>query len=257
MTTNIINILPAVRGSYRSNFDLSKIMWFKTGGSADVFFKPMDTQDLACFIKNKPSHIPIYAIGAGSNVIVRDGGIPGVVIKLGSGFNNIFIDKNAQTIEVGAAYLDKNLALMALENSIGGLEFLTGIPGSIGGALRMNAGCYGTEISDIIISCQIIDDKGQIHTIAKDDMGLGYRKCQLPNNWIFISAKFKAIPSNVESIKAKMDEINQQRTDTQPTGGRTGGSTFANPKINTKKAWELIDSAGCRRVIMGWCGYVQ
>ena len=248
MATNIVNMLPQVRGSYRVNFDLSKILWFKTGGAASVIFKPMDVTDLVFFLKNKPAHIPVYTIGAGSNLIVRDGGIPGVVIKLTSGFNNVFID--GKTIDVGSGYLDKNLALLALNNEIGNLEFLSGIPGTIGGALRMNAGCYGGEMKDILQSCIAVDPKGMIHRLSVEDMGFGYRTCGIPEDWIFVSAQLKGNVATKSAIAAKMDEIRKMREESQPVRGQTGGSTFANPQ-GELKAWELIDKAGCRGLSYG------
>ena len=234
--------LPKIRGSYRLNADLSKTSWFRVGGPAEVLFRPEDAEDLINFLKNKDSDLNITILGACSNVIIKDGGINGVVIKLGSNFAKITHDENIITI--GAGTLCSNAALYAKMNGLGGLEFLTGIPGAIGGAINMNAGCYDGDISKILLSAKAIDFDGNLIEFKNEDFGFKYRGHQLPKNLIFIQGVFKSFPSNSEEIGKKIAEFNKKREESQPIRSKTGGSTFKNPK--EQKAWELIDKAGCR-----------
>ena len=234
--------LPKIRGSYRLNADLSKTSWFRVGGPAEVLFRPEDSEDLINFLKNKDSDLNITILGACSNVIIKDGGINGVVIKLGSNFAKINHDKNIITI--GAGTLCSNAALYAKMNGLGGLEFLTGIPGAVGGAINMNAGCYDGDISKILISAKVIDFNGNLIEFKNEDFGFKYRGHQLPKNLIFIQGVFKSFSSNSEEIGKKIAEFNKKREESQPIRSKTGGSTFKNPK--EQKAWELIDKAGCR-----------
>lgn len=247
MAGNLIEQLPTIRGRYTENAELANVTWFRVGGAAEVMYKPLGVEDLAFFLKEKPKDIPVHIIGVGSNLLVRDGGVPGVVIRLGKGFNNIFVD--GTTIEVGAAVLDRNVATVACEEGIEGLEFLCGIPGTIGGALRMNAGCYGSEIKDVLESALAMDAEGRLHRLSNQDCGFSYRHSSIPDDWIFISARFKGRPGNREDIQAKINQFLEQREQSQPVKTRTGGSTFANPE--GKKAWELIDHAGCRGLKIG------
>ena len=243
----IDDMLPEVRGVYRENYKLSKTNWFQVGGAAEILFKPEDAEDLAHFIKNKPADLEINTIGVGSNIIVRDGGISGVTIKLGRNFSYVNIE--GENVETGAGTLDVNVANQCLKHEIGGLEFLSGIPGTIGGALAMNAGAYGVEVKDVLISAQAIDDEGNIITLKTDDIGYGYRSKEIPDSWIFTKALFKGSKKNANMIEGIMNEIAEKREDTQPIRTRTGGSTFKNP--DGKKAWELIDEAGCRGLKIG------
>ena len=241
------NNLPKVRGSYRLNADLSKTSWFRVGGPAEVLFRPEDSQDLTKFLKNKDTNLNITILGACSNIIIKDGGIDGVVIKLGSNFAKITHDKNIITI--GAGTLCSNATLYTKMNGLGGLEFLTGIPGTIGGAINMNAGCYDGDISKILISAKAIDFDGNLIEFKNEDFGFKYRGHQLSKNLIFIQGTFKSSPSNSEEIGKKITEFNKKREESQPIRSKTGGSTFKNPE--GQKAWELIDKSGCRSLKIG------
>ncbi len=250
--TSLINNLPKIKGKYRENSDLSKINWFNVGGRAEVLFRPLDVQDLSYFLKNKPDDIPVTILGVGSNLLVRDGGIDGVVIRLGRGFSDIStIDGH---VIVGASALDVNVAKIACNNSIGGLEFLSGIPGTIGGALSMNAGAYGSEIKDIFVSAEAVDENGDIHNLAVEDMGFHYRGNKIPDSWIFTKAVFRGKITDKNIIEKNMQEIAEKRGKTQPIRSRTSGSTFRNPDpeiSNGKKAWELIDEVEGRGLQIG------
>lgn len=244
--------LPNVRGKYRYNSPLSEINWFRVGGVADVMFRPADTQDLALFLQELPDNIPVTILGVGSNVIVNDAGIRGVVIRLGRGFSDIEAD--GQTVTVGAGALDSNVAKYCQMQGIGGLEFLVGIPGTIGGALAMNAGAYGTEIADIFVEAEAVDRAGEIHRILPEKMGFGYRSNHVPEEWIFTRAILKGKPEEPLVIAERMQTIIRERESTQPVRERTSGSTFTNPDPELsggKKAWQLIDEAGCRGLEMG------
>lgn len=239
--------LPKVRGSYREKADLSKVNWFNIGGPAEVMFRPEDTEDLSYFLKNKSKEIPVTILGVGSNLLVRDGGIDGVVIRLGRNFVNITHEKT--TVIAGAGALDQNVAIYASQNGIGGLEFMIGIPGTVGGALAMNAGAYSSDISNILVSAEAVDMKGDIRTFSKEDFGFKYRSNSLPKDIIFTKAVFSGHAEKPEKIKEKMDEISRKREETQPVRSRTSGSTFKNPE--GYKAWELIDKAGLRGFKVG------
>lgn len=245
--TPLIDRLPKVRGKLREGAQLSKVTWFQVGGPADVLFRPADEADLAGFLKNKPADMPVTVIGVGSNLLVRDGGIRGVVIRLGRPFTDAVIKDG--DIHVGAGALDLNVAQTAQQSGIAGLEFLSGIPGTIGGALRMNAGAYGTEIKDVLVSATAIDGKGGLHTVTPDDMDLSYRHCGVPDDWIFTSAILRGTSGDPGEIANRMAEIQDARAGSQPIKSRTGGSTFANPTPD--RAWELIDAAGCRGLTIG------
>ncbi len=244
---SLVDKLPKVRGQYREKASLSKVTWFQVGGKAEILFKPEDAYDLAHFIKNKPKNIHVEVLGVGSNLLVRDGGLDGVVIRLGRNFAQMTCEGNK--LHVGAGCLDSNVARFACDNGIGGLEFLIGVPGTIGGALAMNAGAYGNETKDILVSAEAIDEAGNKHTLSCEDMGFAYRSNQIPRSWIFTSAILHGRVGDKEEIEKRMAEIVNQRESTQPVRTRTGGSTFTNPTGN--KAWQLIDEAGCRGLTIG------
>ena len=241
--------LPNVRGSYRYNADLSKTNWFGVGGMADILFKPADIDDLSFFIKNKPKNLPYIVLGVGSNLLIRDAGFRGVVIKLGREFSNISIKDNI--ISAGASALDYNVSLFAMDNDIGGMEFLSGIPGTIGGAVAMNAGAYGSDISNILVSATYIDEFGDIKTANNLEIGYYYRGSNLAKsgNNIFVSAELKGYSDLQENISKKMEDIKNSRTSTQPIKSKTSGSTFKNPQ--GYKAWQLIDDVGMRGYRLG------
>ena len=239
--------LPKTRGRYRINADIGKMCWFGVGGNAEVLFIPKDIEDIQHFLENKPKEIPLFVFGVGSNILVRDGGIKGIVMRLGRGFN--YVKHNNDVVTAGAASMDLNVALYTMENGIGGLEFLSGIPGTIGGALAMNAGAYKADILSILIQATAINHKGEIRKFQKDEIGYFYRGKTLSDEWIFLEAEFKGYHDEHEKIKDKIDDIQKQRGDTQPIKSRTGGSTFKNPP--ELKAWELIDKAGCRGMSIG------
>ncbi|WP_430474456.1 UDP-N-acetylmuramate dehydrogenase [Thalassospira lucentensis] len=245
--TPLIDRLPKVRGKLREGAQLSKVTWFQVGGPADVMFRPADEADLADFLKAKPEDMPVTVIGVGSNLLVRDGGIRGVVIRLGRPFTDAVVKDG--DIHVGAGALDLNVAQVAQQAGIAGLEFLSGIPGTVGGALRMNAGAYGTEIKDVLVSATAIDGKGTRHTITPDAIEMSYRHCGLPEDWIFTSAILRGTTGDPDEIAKRMDDIQKARAESQPIKSRTGGSTFANPEYS--RAWEAIDAAGCRGLKIG------
>ncbi len=244
---SLISRLPAIRGRYSENASLAKVTWFQVGGGAEVLFKPADLADLRHFLQNKPGDIPVTILGVGSNILVRDGGVKGVVIRLGREFAQIRADSDK--ILAGAAALDGNVARFSQMAGIAGLEFLIGIPGTIGGALRMNAGAYGREIKDILIEAEAVDAKGNLHRLTLDDMRFTYRHCGIPRDWIFTGAVFQGAFGDGREIEKRMKDIAEQREATQPVRSRTGGSTFKNPP--GQKAWELIDQAGCRGLAVG------
>jgi len=239
--------LPQIRGRYTFDAPLAPTTWFRVGGNADVLFKPADLEDLQHFLQQCPATIPVMTIGVASNLLVRDGGVEGVVIRLGGGFAEI--EPTGEQIRVGAAALDVNVALAAQLAGIAGLEFLTGIPGTLGGALRMNAGCYGREIKDVLVSCRALDRRGQLHTLTPADLHLTYRHCGVPDDWIFVDAVLRGNADTPEAIAARMQDIQAKREASQPIRTRTGGSTFANPP--GESAWKLIDAAGCRGLMVG------
>ena len=247
---SFVESLPTVRGSYHFDLPLSRITWFKVGGNARVVFTPEDADDLCHFLKNKPAGVAMLVVGMGSNLLVRDGGFDGVVIRL----NKLkHIDINGATITVGAGAGDLTTAKTAAKAGISGLEFLSGIPGTIGGALRMNAGAYDRETKDIFVSCRAVDGDGVLHTLSPTDMGFTYRHCVIPDDWIFIDAVLQGTletdTDKITAITKRMDDIQTKRTESQPTKARTGGSTFKNPK--PQSAWQLVDEAGMRGYTLG------
>ncbi len=244
---DLLGRLPPVRGRYAKSAPLGRITRFQAGGLAEVMFRPSSVEDLAEFLAAKPQDVPVTLIGMGSNLLVRDGGVPGVTVRLGRAFAGIDVD--GDKIIAGAAALDFNVAAAAHEASLGGLEFLSSIPGAIGGALRINAGAYGRETKDVLILAQALGPNGQFYELPVEEMDLGYRRCGLPNDWIFIGAQFAGHIADKAKIAARMEEIRQSRKSSQPLHGHTGGSTFANPP--GARAWKLIEQAGCRGLRQG------
>jgi UDP-N-acetylmuramate dehydrogenase len=240
--------LPQLRGRLLGNEPLSSLTWFRVGGPAQALFMPEDESDLAYLLAHLPRDIPVTVIGLGSNLIVRDGGVAGVVIRLGRGFNETKIEPGHR-VRAGTAVPDLRVAKAAQEAGIAGLAFLRGIPGAIGGALRMNGGAYGAETKDVLIEARGVDRAGNIRSYTNADMGFSYRHCGVPEDVIFTQALFAGTPGNPAAIAAEMDEITSKRETTQPVKSRTGGSTFKNPPGH--KAWQLIDAAGCRGLIVG------
>jgi UDP-N-acetylmuramate dehydrogenase len=251
-TGRLIDRLPAVRGRYTEAADLSRVTWFKVGGPAEVMFRPVDQDDLAAFLAAKPADVPVTVLGVASNLLVRDGGIDGVVIRLGRGFTEI--TTNGTEVTAGAAALDLNVAIAARAAGIAGLEFLSGIPGLIGGALRMNAGAYGREMTNVTVAATALDASGKLHKLTPADLGFTYRHSAIAEDWIFTGATLQGEAGSPDAIQARMDEIQTARAETQPLRTPTGGSTFKNPadpKAGGHKAWQLIDAAGCRGLRMG------
>ena len=246
----LIDRLPTVRGRLTENAPLAGITWFRVGGPAEMMFRPADRDDLLAFLADKPADVPVTLLGVGSNLLIRDGGIPGVVIRLGRGFANI--DADGTRIVAGAAALDINVAQMAAEAGIGGLEFLSGVPGTIGGAMRMNAGAYGRELVDVLVEGEIVEASGTVRRLKRDDFGFSYRHCALPEATIFLTATLEGSTDTRDAIRDRMATIRQRREESQPIRTRTGGSTFTNPRDGSgRKAWELIDQAGCRGLAIG------
>ena len=243
--SELIKKLPKVRGAYRENVELKS--WFDVGGKAEILFRPADIDDLQDFLKNCPKEIPINILGAASNVIVRDEGVKGVVIRLSGEFAKIA--QELENIRAGAAALCGNVALFSRNAALDKMEFLTGIPGSIGGAIAMNGGCYGSDMSQILISAKALDFDGNLIELKNSDFGFYYRGNKISKNFIFVEAVLKGEKSTAEIVSKKITELNQQREQAQPIRAKTGGSTFKNPQNNS--AWKLIDEAGCRGMIEG------
>jgi len=239
--------MPKLRGRLLANQSLAELTWFRVGGPAQVLFMPDDEDDLAYFFANLPSDIPVTVVGLGSNLIVRDGGVAGVVIRLGRGFGDVSVE--GVNLRAGAAVPDVKVARAAQEAGLSGLSFLRGIPGSVGGALRMNGGAYGREIKDALIEARAVDRSGKVYCLSNADMGFSYRHSGVPDDYVFTQALFGAAPGDRAVIAAEMDKITEAREATQPVKSRTGGSTFKNPPV--QKAWQLIDAAGCRGLRVG------
>ena len=234
--------LPPVRGTYTYGAALKDLVWFRAGGAAEVLFRPADAEDLATFLAARPADIAVSIIGVGSNLLVRDGGIPGVVIRLPASFGKIAVD--GVRLRAGAAALDSAVARAAADAGIGGLEFLRGVPGTIGGALKMNAGCYGSETKDVLVECTALDGNGAKHILTASQMGFSYRKADVPQDFIFVEALFEGVREEPAAVRARMESLLERRESTQPIKSKTGGSTFKNPPGH--KAWQLIEQAGCR-----------
>lgn len=236
-----------IRGDLRANELLAKRTWLGVGGPADLYFEPADEADLAQFLKQSPADMPITIIGAGSNMLVRDGGLEGCVIRLAGALADITEDGDIITAGAGAS--DADLARFAARHNRAGLGFLVSIPGTIGGGLRMNAGCYGAEFKDVVISARLMDRHGKITEMTPDEMGMAYRHSDVADDTIFLSAQFATQAGDSAALKAEMKDMLAMRAQTQPQGVRTGGSTFANPEGG--KAWQVIDNAGCRGLQIG------
>jgi UDP-N-acetylmuramate dehydrogenase len=241
--------MPDLRGRLAANQPLAPFTWFRVGGPAQVLFSPADEADLAYFLQKLDPAIPVTTIGLGSNLIVRDGGVEGVIIRLGGkAFGDIVVELGHK-LRVGACAPDMRVARAAAEAGLDGLAFLRGIPGSIGGALRMNAGAHGGETKDVLISARGVDRTGATKTFAVDQLHMTYRHSGAPEDIIFTSALFQGRPGEPEKILAEMDRITEAREASQPIREKTGGSTFKNPP--GEKAWQLIDKAGCRGLVVG------
>ncbi|HEX2760159.1 MAG TPA: UDP-N-acetylmuramate dehydrogenase, partial [Rhizomicrobium sp.] len=248
MMTRPCDMLPPVRGSLTRDAPLKDLVWFRAGGPAEVLFRPADADDLAAFIAARPADLRVSVIGVGSNLLVRDGGIPGAVVRLSSAFGKVETD--GLRVRAGAAALDGAVARAAADAGIAGLEFLRGVPGTIGGALKMNAGCYGREIKDIFVEATAIDGKGNKITLSAADMVFEYRKAKgAADDLIFIDAVFEGTKDDPAAIRARTEELSANREASQPIKSKTGGSTFKNPPGH--KAWQLIDQAGCRGLMVG------
>jgi len=256
--TSLIEQLPKIRGRYTDNAPLGAKGWFRCGGTAEVLFKPADLDDLQAFIQKCPADIPVHVFGALSNTIIRDGGLKGVTIRLGREFSKIDVD--GDKITAGALALDANVANVAAENGVGGLEFLSGIPGTIGGAVKMNAGCYGTETKGVMVEVTILNRDGEIVTVKPKDLDMSYRHTNVTAGQIVINATFKGVQENADDVKKRITEIKEKREQSQPIREKTGGSTFANPSLDDlakagvaegTKVWQLIDEAGGRGLKVG------
>jgi len=240
--------MPALRGRLMANQSLAELTWFRVGGPAQVLFMPEDEADLVDFLAHLPAEIPVVVIGLGSNLIVRDGGVPGVVIRLGRGFGEVKVEDGSR-IRAGTAAPDVKVSRVAQEAAIAGLAFFRGIPGAVGGALRMNGGAYGRETKDALIEARGVDRAGRLRVFSNGDMHYSYRHCGAPDDIVFTQALFQGAPGDPAAIAAEMEKITESREATQPIKSRTGGSTFKNPPGH--KAWQLIDAAGCRGLKVG------
>jgi UDP-N-acetylmuramate dehydrogenase len=238
---------PAVRGKLIPEASIADLIWFRTGGPAEMLFEPADTEDLSDFLTRLPRTTPVYPIGLGSNLIVRDGGVDGVIVRLGKTFSSVQIDGDVLTCGGGTPGI--LVASMARDASLAGLEFLRGIPGTVGGAVKMNAGAYGRDVTQCLIDATIVARDGTCTTLAADALGFTYRHSNLPADTIVVSARFRGTPGDKTVIAAEMDRIAAEREASQPLRSRTGGSTFKNP--DGHKAWKLVDDAGCRGLRMG------
>ncbi len=240
--------LPDLRGRLTANAALADITWFRVGGPAQVLFSPADADDLAYFRAGIPDDLSVIVIGLGSNLLVRDGGVPGVVIRLGRGFSQVIVEPGHR-IRCGTAVPDVKLARATADAGIAGLAFYRGIPGSVGGALRMNGGAHGCETKDVLVEARAVDPQGRQHTLSLADMNFTYRHCGVPADWIFTEAVFQGTPGEPAEILRQMNEVAEYREANQPIKDRTGGSTFKNPLGDS--AWKLIDAAGCRGLRVG------
>jgi UDP-N-acetylmuramate dehydrogenase len=248
LTADIKTAMPQLRGRLTANQSLAELTWFRVGGPAQMLFTPADEDDLAYFLKNLPKEFAVYVVGVGSNLIVRDGGLPGVVVRLSPrGFGETGVE--GDIVSAGAAALDKRVAETAAAANLAGLEFFFGIPGTIGGALRMNAGANGAETRDVLIEASGVGRDGKKHVFTHAEMKFVYRNCGVDPAMIFTSARFRGMVASPEAIRARMNEVQAHREAAQPIREKTGGSTFQNPP--GESAWKLIDAAGCRGLRVG------
>lgn len=250
----LVERLPEVRGKYIENAPLKDVTWLRVGGPAEVLYLPADEADLSRFLAETPEDIPVTVLGAGSNTLVRDGGVPGVVIRLTGAFANTeALDGNR--LRAGSGALDKMVAKAAAKAGLAGLEFLVGVPGTIGGALRMNAGCYEQETRDVLVEAVALDRMGRRIIATPEELAYSYRHCEAPEDWIFTEAVFQGTPDDTAAITERMDAITARRESTQPIREKTSGSTFANPDPpgtpDQRKSWQLIDSVGGRGYRVG------
>jgi len=248
----LIDKLPPVRGKLSANVPLAPYTWLRVGGAAEVLFMPKDEADLAHFLSSTPDNIPVTVLGVASNTLVRDGGVKGVVVRLGPGFAKIETD--GLSLRAGAAALDNKVAKDAAKAGISGLEFYAGIPGTIGGALRMNAGCYGSETKDVLFEAVALDRTGRRQVMPLEELGYSYRHSTAPDDLIFVEAVFRGKADKSMAIKARMEKITSKREDSQPIREKTGGSTFKNPDPEQsagRGAWQVIDAAGGRGFKVG------
>ena len=238
-----------VHGRLTVNAPLSEITWFRVGGPAQLLFQPADRDDLAAFLQVLPDEIPVLVVGLGSNLLIRDGGVPGVVIRLsGRGFGQVTIEDDHR-VRAGGAVPDVRLAKIAAEAGVGGFAFYRGIPGAIGGALRMNAGAHGSETKDVLVEVTAVDRAGQLHTLSNAEMGYTYRHSSAPGDLIFVEAVYQGVPGVPAALMEEMAEVERYREEHQPIRDKTGGSTFKNPPGHS--AWRLVDEAGCRGLKVG------
>ncbi len=240
--------LPAVSGKLTENAPLAPLVWFKSGGPARYLFEPKDLDDLRSFLRDLDPAEQVMPLGLGSNLIIRDGGVRGVVVRLGKAFAKV-AKADDVTLDCGAGASGILVSSTARDNAISGMEFLRSIPGTVGGFVRMNGGAYGGEVKDILVDCDIVLRDGRLLTIAVDEMHYSYRHSELPHGAIVVAARFKGKPGELADIQAEMDRISESREASQPLRSKTGGSTFKNP--NGHKAWQLVDEAGCRGLQIG------
>jgi UDP-N-acetylmuramate dehydrogenase len=244
----LILTLPKTAGRLTEQAPLAPLVWFKAGGAADYLFEPSDVEDLSGFLADLDPGVPVMGLGLGSNMIVRDGGVPGVVVRLGKAFAKVErID--ATTLRCGGGASGILVSSTARDAGMAGVEFLRSIPGTVGGFVRMNGGAYGREVKDILIECDVVLRSGEVRTLALADLGYSYRHSELPEGAIVVSATFRGCPGDPAAIQAEMNRIAAEREASQPLRSRTGGSTFKNPAGH--KAWQLIDEAGCRGLRIG------
>ena len=241
-----------VRGELKADAPLAKLVWFKSGGKADWLFEPADVEDLTSFMGRLAPNTPVMALGLGSNLIIRDGGVPGVVVRLGKPFASVEVKRDC-VIECGGGAPGILVASQARDAGIAGLEFLRGIPGTVGGFVRMNGGAYGREVADILIDCDVVLEGGALVTLPVEDLDYSYRHSRLPDGAVVVAARFRGEPGDPAAIGAEMDRIAEARETSQPLRTKTGGSTFKNPSddANDAKAWQLVDAAGCRGLMLG------
>lgn len=244
----ITTTLPSVRGKLTPHAPLAPLVWFKSGGAADWLFEPKDADDLAAFLRDLDPAVPVMALGLGSNLIVRDGGFPGVVVRLGKAFATVEA-VDATTLRCGGGASGILVSSTARDAGIAGMEFLRSIPGTVGGFVRMNGGAYGSEVKDILVEAEIVLRSGERRTLALADLGYTYRHSELPEGAVVVSATFRGRPGDPAAIQAEMDRISASREASQPLRSKTGGSTFKNP--DGRKAWQLVDEAGCRGLTLG------
>ena len=239
--------VPNLRGRLRPDLPLAPRTWFRAGGAAELFFEPADLDDLQSLLRDRPAGLPVTPLGVASNVLVRDGGLEGVVVRLSGPLATVRVD--GARIIAGAGASDRAVAIKAADGEVAGLEFLIGIPGTLGGAVRMNAGAFGGEAADLVETVSALDAEGRAHRLGASELGFGYRHSSLPEGWIVTEVTLRGAPGDGARIRARMHGIKAEREASQPLRVATGGSTFKNPEAD--KAWRLIDAAGCRGLRIG------